>query len=102
MKLSKRVNPYDYEVSDLFGKWKFKDGRIILYQDQNSMEMNIKINLTNGQNEYGKWELEKQQLNIELIQKSKTKQLVFSIDELGSHILIYYINGNKYSCFKEK
>lgn len=101
MKLDERINPYDYEISDLLGKWNFKNGQIFLYEDQTVSKKKINVVWNNGLNKYGEWELENQQLIIKQDKYTSSKRLIFRIDSLGSHILVCYIDESKYTCIKE-
>lgn len=99
MKINKKINPYDYKNSDFLGKWKFKNGQLFLY-NENGLNK-LKVTWTNGINRYGDWDLSNQQINLRLSKSFGHDKAIIQIDELGTHIFVYYIDNKKYTCIKD-
>ena len=101
MKINNKFNVSDYSKSNLYGKWKFKNGQIFLYHQKESKKDRLKITWTNGLNRYGEWELNDTELNVKLYKKFNSEKVVLRIHELGSHIFVYYIDNKKFTSIKD-
>ncbi|WP_100612436.1 hypothetical protein [Confluentibacter lentus] len=99
MKINKKINPYNYQNSDLLGKWKFKNGQLFLY-NENGLNK-LKVTWLNNVNRYGEWDLSNNLLNVKLNKSLGFDKEFFHIDELGSHIFVYFVNDKKYTCIKD-
>jgi hypothetical protein len=100
MKVNNKLNVSDYSKSDLYGKWKLKNGQIFLYQEENKDRLKI-TSWINELNRYGEWELNNSELNVKLYGKFKSDKAVFKISELGSHIFVYFIDDKKFTSIKD-
>lgn len=101
MKINLRRDTSEYMNTDLYGKWKFKNGQVFFYRDEKTSKKKIKITWNSGLNRYGEWELKDNQLNLKLQKSFGYDKEILHIEELGSDILIYYINEEKYTCLKD-
>ncbi|NCP85534.1 MAG: hypothetical protein GW809_08985 [Bacteroidetes bacterium] len=99
MKINKKINPYDYKNSDIIGKWKFKNGQLFLYNENGFNK--LKVTWTDNVNRYGEWDLSNNLLNVRLNKSLGFDKEFFHIDELGSHIFVYFVNDKKYTCIKD-
>ena len=98
-KINKKIKPYEYEESDLIGKWNLINGKLFFYNESGLNK--LKITWTNGVNRYGKWELKRLKLNISLFKTFGSNNIDFKIEELGSHVFVYTVNGKEHTAIKD-
>ena len=101
MKVNIKLNISDYSKSDLYGKWKFKNGQLFLYHENETNKNRLKVTWTNGMNRYGEWEFDESKLNVKLYGTFKSDKVIFRIEELGSHIFVYFIDDKKHTTIKD-
>ncbi len=101
MKINNKLNVSDYSKSDLYGKWKFKNGQIFLFHEKETNKDKLKITWTNGLNRYGEWELNESELNVKFSANFKSDKAIFKISELGSHVFDYLIDDKRFVSIKD-
>ncbi|APY09530.1 hypothetical protein BWZ20_15000 [Winogradskyella sp. J14-2] len=100
MKINQKYDTADYTKNHLYGNWEFKDGQINFYQEKENNADKLKIRWNNGTYINCEWELNDSIIHLKRTGKVKSKVEKLRIDELGTNILVFYANENKYSSIK--